>query len=79
MVKGHCSIKKGMALEENVLDVKRKLQSAAGTGRVWYGWVFTAMARTGNVVSGQDDKDVATTYPRYHCIVISVEDLAFDE
>lgn len=45
-----------MASEENVSDVKRKLCSDAGTGWVWLGWVFTAVAWEviGVGVSGQE-------------------------
>lgn len=38
-----------MASEENVSDVKRKLWSAAGTGRVWHGWEVIGIG-----VSGQE-------------------------
>lgn len=66
-----------MASEENVSDVKRKLWSAAGTGRVWNGWVFTAAAWEviGIGVSGQEMAKLSG----YHCIPISVEELTFDE
>lgn len=85
MVRRHCSKKKkkkGMVSEENVLDVKRKLWSAAGTreGLAWLGLQSHGLGNYWNW--GQwtrDGKDVAATYSRYHCAAICVADLAFDE